>query len=394
MKEALPIQSSVEDFKRPERGVFQKAKDWLKGIPFDAGDFSPINLEEIRKFREKDIQHEKSPEYQKLNRDLQKVVSRLFEKKKNPESKEIRPLLLVWGGGLKGPYGAGQELALHEMGLGEVFDVAVGNSAGSADIIYFLGGPEQTAIGASLYDEECTTEDFFKLSRLRQMMRVKFIADKMTSGKKAVDLDAINKLHTEFYVIATNVKNNQAELIDAKTVKEGPIEAVRASMSVPGADGSRVTLNRGEKNEGTYVDGSFGATVTLREIIKKFDPTDILFLTNAPNLEDLKISAGEEMLAGASAKLGTMSSFRPLVHIEKGVRSQETLGEMIKEIDDIQKETGVNIGVALPPEGGLTTTLQDRGKIARAIWNSARDMLKKFGWEQPAEINMYHSEEK
>lgn len=301
-------------------------------------------------------------------------------------------MIVVWGGGVRGAYGAGQQAALWKMGLMQLFRWGIGNSAGSADLIYGLSGEKQNAIGSSLYSEDCTTKDFFNLARIWKMMQVGFIAKKMSHGKKAVDLEALlQKSQTDFYVIAVNVETGNAELINAKTVKEGPIEAVRASMAVPIVNGDQVSLTNADGNKTKYSDGSFGVPVTFREIIKKFNPTDILFLSNSPQGADLTVSPTADMLAEASMRASTISSLRPFAPMEKLIRSQKVLQEMYDEVQNIQKETGVHIGVVLPPDGGLSTTEQNNVKIGRAMWKAGQDIFERFGWKGNKDVESYHS---
>jgi len=227
-----------------------------------------------------DFEKRRTQEFKEWHRMLEIVVENLKKKRDDPEKegKKIRPLLLILGGGMQGPYGAGQVIALGRMGFRDKFDTVVGISAGAADAAYFLSANEesdkQTLLGTSLYYKELATKKFLNFLRLKQIMNVGYAVGLMKEGEKALDTDAIIKGHSEFYVQATNSTTKEPELINGKTAKQGVVQAIEASMALPWVYGKEI-----EVDDGKYVDGAF-EPVPIQKVIERFNPTDVLILPN------------------------------------------------------------------------------------------------------------------
>lgn len=257
-------------------------------------------------------QHE---EFEKWQEDLRIVVDNIKKKRElldhpdSPENQEaeIRPLLLILGGGMKGPYSAGQVVGLNESGIpADTFDNIVGISAGAGAAAYYAAGPEQTKKRASLFYEECATRDFIDIWRgLGKVMNVKKLTMRyMGEGEKELDEDVVQSCRANLYFGVTKVPEGDdepdAEFIDAKTAQPGLRPAMRASMSVPLVAGEIPLVNDVE-----YVDGAFDP-LPVQKIIEKFNPTDILVLPNTPfdRLDAFELSHLEHMIAQI-AKIGS-----------------------------------------------------------------------------------------
>ena len=74
------------------------------------------------------------------------------EKRLAGEEFESGPVLIVGGGGQRGPFGGGWVMALENLNLRNAFKTVVGVSTGAPTISYFLAG--QAAVGTSIYFEE------------------------------------------------------------------------------------------------------------------------------------------------------------------------------------------------------------------------------------------------
>lgn len=208
-----------------------------------------------------------------------KVVERLYLKKELLEAedsahKEIRPLLVILGGGMVGVGGSAACIALHELGLGNVFDTTVGISAGACDCAYFLAGKEQMVLGTSIYHEELAGR-FVKASR-RPITDLKYLESVFREGPKALDTNVIQRHRSELCVVATELQTKKPAIIDAKTASPDIISTVIASAALPGKLWGRPV----EINGKDYFDGSFGNPFPIELIIEKFDPTDILVIPN------------------------------------------------------------------------------------------------------------------
>ncbi len=175
---------------------------------------------------------------------------------------------------MRGPYGAGSAAALHELGLGDVFDVVVGVSTGAPTAAYFLAGQDQVRLGSSLYYEECTSNAFMNPWRFKKLVDIDQLITWMKRGPKALNTQAIRRHPSQFFVSAITRKGHM-ELFDAKTAQPGMLEAIRASIAIPGLFGSWVPVNNTY-----YCDGGFDDPLPMSKVITMFHPTDVLVLPN------------------------------------------------------------------------------------------------------------------
>jgi predicted patatin/cPLA2 family phospholipase len=308
---------------------------------------------------------------------LKPVIQILKEKRDNSvESKKHKVIVYALGGGLRGPYGAGQVLAFDEMGLtADKVDVLVGASAGMADLTYWASG--QAPKGTSIYYDECTSKEFIDLSRVKQVLDVSVAGNAMRSGEKAVDQKRIMEIPTEVYALNTPVNSTKAELVDIKTAKPDMISAVEASMNVRLLKAPGIDVN-GIKME----DGSFG-TFEINQLIDRFqEPGKELTILVLPNLPFRKLSEVPEpssMLDQLpnTGSLGTIKKFTKLA------------GELRKTMIDCKEKQGVSIGIMWPPDRGLDVLDADADLIKMAVMDTVRDTIKQFGEKQPESVELY-----
>ncbi len=336
------------------------------------------------------FEKEMNTEYKEWHKMLEVVLENIKKKRDDPngEGKEIRPLLLVLGGGMAGSYGMGQLSALSHAGYMEgTFKQAVGISAGACDLTYALAGKDQSLIGASCYYEECTEDRFLVIDpvklikdpkRIKQVMDVSYMSEIMEGvvkdGSKKLDLEAVQKNSTEFYIQATDVtdsKNPQAEFLNAK--EKGVIECVHASMALPWFYRKSIEIDGKQ-----YQDGAILESFPIEEIIKKFNPTDILVLPQVPfdNMvgveKDAKFS---RMLARfipnrASLKTGSATLLKKFIQSKEGQR---------EALSFIQEQTGVKIGIMYPPDGGMLPITNDGPTVKAGVLAAAKKTCEELG---------------
>lgn len=340
-----------------------------------------------------ELKKEMNAEYKKWHEMLEVVLENLKKKRDDPngEGKEIRPLLLALGGGMKGAYGAGQVAALVHSGYMKTFDQAVGISAGACDIGYALAGEEQVLLGSSIYYEDCSKDEFLMASlnklvknpsRIKQIMNVGYLADDVfLKGPKKLNTEAINNNPTEFYVQATNITNpdkQKSELINAKD--EGIIKCIHASMALPWVYRKHVEIG-GQK----YQDGALMESFPLEEVIKRFNPTDILVLPQTP----FEILSGVEKDAKLprfiSRFIPNMASLNvgSATLLKKFAQSRE---DFRKALIQIEKETNVKIGIMYPPVSALDTTINDPEIVKASVLAAAKKACEDLG--EPMNFNL------
>ena len=178
--------------------------------------------------------------------------------------------------------------------------------------------------------------------------------------------------------MATGKKDGRGELIDAKTAQPGMMNAIAASMAVPIAYKKAIEVNGKE-----YVDGTF-SPVPLEEIVKKFNPTDILVLPQVPfnRTDAFELNFGEKIVAEFAHRFDSLNT------VEKFLRIKE---EIRKSMEYIQKQKGVHIGVLWPPDSALNPLTTDPDQVEAAVMESARGGIRTFGAEQPGKLDIFHS---
>lgn len=206
------------------------------------------------------------------------MVTRMREKLRlvksgDPSHSTSRLVVLACGGGLRGAFGGGVLVGLSQLGFKEVFDIAVGVSAGAANVAYFLSG--QTAVGMSIYLEEMISSKFLNPARLWKIADLDFIEHMIRHSAKRLDVDAVRQSRSEFYVGSTSI-HGRGELINAK-LSADMVATLKGSMSLP-AFYNKVTYIE----QGGFVDGDVSLSLAVPEVMTTFKPTDLLIIMNRP----------------------------------------------------------------------------------------------------------------
>src|SRR3989344_668155 len=206
------------------------------------------------------------------------LVERLFRKRElllqgDRANEEIRTMLVGLGGDFRGVRGAGAAIALHRLGLAHCFDVVAGFSACAAILGFFLGGEYQTTLGSSLYYMECLKH--FISFRRWPMADIDYLEGVMRLGSKRLDIDAVVKHRSQFYVGVTDWETGEGCLLDVKKAQPDPLTAIKASMAITELYAKPVVVN------GRYfTDGTMSMPFPAQKLVEQFRPTDILILAN------------------------------------------------------------------------------------------------------------------
>lgn len=222
-----------------------------------------------------------------LNRSSQ-VVKSLFLKRDlllqgDKAHEKIRPTLLVCGGAMRGAYGAGVAIALHRLGLADCFDVVIGISTGAAIASYFLAGEEQTLLGTAIYYQECLNN--FISFRRWPVVDIDYIERVMRAGPKKLDVAAVIRHRSQFFVGVTDWTAGKGSFIDVKKARPEPLLAIKASMAITALYRKPVAVN-GQ----SFTDGSTSMSFPTKEVAERFDPTHMLVVANCSKNEKLLAS--------------------------------------------------------------------------------------------------------
>ncbi len=328
-----------------EKKISKRIRAWNKEL--SAIDYAHMEgLRDDADFEKRNIQ-----EILEGEKDLRIVADAIINKKEHPDSPEAqdtRIMIVVMGGGMAGIIGMGQLTAMHELGYDEgVFDVGIGTSAGACALSYFIANGERVARGAHAFYTKMCTKAFINFMRLHRIMNVDYVTETMLDikGDDYLNKEGLMKSKTEFYVGAVNQETGESELVNGKTAKEGPEQAIKGSMAVPWLYANAVEITQpGEEKPKKLIDGALNA-LPFVEAVEKFKPTHILIITNQmrDTAESFKLSDGELLFSETAEKLGSIGSIGTA---RKLVTMKQAMEQVLK---DKNNQTKVKVGMMWSP---------------------------------------------
>lgn len=273
--------------------------------------------------------------------------------------KDIRPVLVVLGGAMRGVYGAGFVQALHQLDLQDVFDVVVGISTGAAISSYFLAGEEQTRIGSSIYFEECTSKKFINFRRLHRILDIDYLGSVMRTAPKTLDESAIARSRSALYCGVTECDTGAFTLVPAIGAKPDIVQAVLASAAIPYAYHRHIELN-GHR----YIDGGASNRFPFRLIMEQFQPTDIVVVTlHAKSY--LTPPFGSDSMSSLSKVF-----FRRSPHLRDALRHRNH--ELLRDLQAMRARTDIHVGAVYSPDRTVKDFTTD-ARILKVAIDHARD---------------------
>lgn len=144
-------------------------------------------------------------------------------KEGDPEHQTIKTGLFINGGIMLGAFSGGVVTGLEEVGMSEVVDWGLGESAGGAALAYFLA--RQSALGTSIYYEELSRNGFINFMRLERMIDIDLLVDVFRGkrGCKRLDLDVLKSSRSNLMIAVTDILDGQARYIDIKDSQIDPM---------------------------------------------------------------------------------------------------------------------------------------------------------------------------
>lgn len=280
---------------------------------------------------------------------------------------DIRTALLILAGANLGVYGAGATMALHLLGLADIFDVVVGVSTGAGIGGYYLAGEKQMFLGASIYYTEFSGTRFINYCRPRKIIDVGLISEVMRRGRTKMDMEAIMQHRSKFFVGVTHAETGNGEWIDAKSATPDVVSAIEASSAMPLGYNLPVSVN-----QRFYYDGGLSLPCPIREVCEKFQPTDVLVLPNRPLRFGLQLSRELTDRVFAAIALRNLPSFLQMAVVSRHKRFHEGM-------DYAQYCSRTNIGVLWSPDMGIHQLTRSSSKLHAAVQASVKQTLAIFG---------------
>lgn len=189
----------------------------------------------------------------------------------------------------------------------------------------------------------------------------------MRRGRTNMDVEAIKKHRSEFFVGVTNAETGNGDWIDAKNATPDVIAAIEASAAMPLGYNPPVMVN-----QRFYYDGGVALPCPIKEVCEKFRPTDVLVLPNRP------LRFGSQLFRKLTDRLFAAIALRALPeHLRTAVVSRHKRFGV--GMNFVQTCNGINIGVLWPLEMDIHQLTRSSSKLRAAVQASGSQTLAVFG---------------
>ncbi len=170
--------------------------------------------------------------------------------------------LVIEGGGMRGAHSCGALMALVQAGIKD-FDVIVATSAGACSVGFFVS--RQFDLLPVVWTKYLHDGRFINLKKLptsRSVMDLDYLIDDVFGRLEPLDVEAIRKSRTRFFMAATDCETGQPFFFNNR---EHPIlKAMKASAALPIAYRHPVVV------EGrAYVDGGVAAPIPIEKALEE-----------------------------------------------------------------------------------------------------------------------------
>lgn len=195
---------------------------------------------------------------------------------KLPGWENIRVAIYFPGGAMRGIHTAAMALALAQEGLLSEEFTFVGTSVGAIIAAYATQGIKGLGKGISLFFKEALSKTCTNFFRFWRILDVKKVIEAMSSPASKKHIPRANlRAQENLFVTASSLKGD-LYFLQTSDAWPNPYEAIRASCSLPGADGRTVRVNSLQ-----LIDGGVFNALPIEDL--QFLATDILVLSNKVN---------------------------------------------------------------------------------------------------------------
>ena len=199
------------------------------------------------------------------------------------------------GGGLRGIYAAG--VLDYCMDRGIRFDLGIGVSAGSANVISYLAG--QRGRNYQFYTEYAFRKQYMSIRNFlvkKSYIDMDYVYGTLcrADGEYPLDYPALRDNPMEFYVVATEAATGLAKYFNKADIQQDDYSVLKASSAIP-------FICKPYTVQGVpYFDGALGDPVPLAKAFQLGCDRVVLILTKPENV--LRSSENEEKLAALIRK--------------------------------------------------------------------------------------------
>lgn len=205
--------------------------------------------------------------------------------RRNGLEPEDGPILIVGGGGQRGPFGGGGVTAVQKIkSLGSLaFKSVFGVSTGAPTVSYYLVG--QSEEGTSIYSTENTIDKEFINLRRVPIMDIDWLCNIFSNGNeegyKKLDVTKMLANPTGLYYAVTDSFNGSGRLLNAKVLNNPIEEGIKPSCAVPELYGKEIEVDS-EGVKSRYVDGGVALPLPIKEAFAIRRPTSLVIFANRP----------------------------------------------------------------------------------------------------------------
>lgn len=205
------------------------------------------------------------------------------------------------GGGLRGVYAAG--IFDYCLDSGIYFDLGIGVSAGSANVISYIAG--QNKRNYSFYTEYAFRKEYMSMGNFlfkKSYLDLDYIYSTLSnsSGENPLDYQSILNNNTEFLAVATNAMTGQAKYFDKSDLHQDDYNVLKASCAIP------FVCRPYEVCGVPYYDGALGDTVPVKKAFEYGCDKIVLILTKP--IDVVRSPRTDNILAGRIQKKYPLSA--------------------------------------------------------------------------------------
>ncbi len=196
------------------------------------------------------------------------------------------------GGGLRGIYAAG--VLDYCMDQGIRFDLGIGVSAGSANLVSYMAG--QRGRNYRFYTEYAFRKQYMSLGNFitkRSYVDMDYVYGTLSNsgGENPLDYPALRDNPMEFYVVAADALTGEPKYFDKGDIRKDDYSIMKASSSIPFVCKPYVVQGR------AYYDGALGDPVPVEKAFQLGCDRVIVILTKPEHVlrdpkKDEKLAAG------------------------------------------------------------------------------------------------------
>ncbi len=199
------------------------------------------------------------------------------------------------GGGLRGIYAAG--VLDYCMDQGIRFDLGIGVSAGSANLVSYMAG--QRGRNYQFYTEYAFRKQYMSLGNFitkRSYVDMDYVYGTLSNsgGENPLDYPTLRDNPMELYVVATDALTGEPKYFDKGDVRQDDYSIMKASSSIPFVCTPYVVQGR------AYYDGALGDPVPVEKALQLGCDRVVVILTKPEHV--LRNSKKDERFAAGIRK--------------------------------------------------------------------------------------------